>query len=137
MARTTTTAVEAILEETPTKTLTSFINTANKMVTKHCSGVTDYTSDDLEEIERYLAAHFYHVAVTRADAERAGRVSETKRSRIDLGLDLTHYGQQAMLLDWAGGLAALNKRIKDGISSAGISITWLGTPEDTVEDEDE
>lgn len=131
MARTTTTAVEAILEESPTLTLTTFIDTANRMVTKHCSKVTDYTSDDLEKIERYLAAHFYHIAATRSDSERAGRVSETKRSKIDMGLDLTHYGQHAMLLDWAGGLAALNKRIKDGITSAGIGITWLGTEEDT------
>lgn len=136
MARTTSTAVEAILEESPSLTLTTFINTANRMVTKHCSEVTDYTDDDLEEIERYLAAHFYHIAKTRSDNERAGRVSEGKRSKIDIGLKLTHYGQMAMVLDWAGGLAALNARMEKGIATTAIGLTWLGTEEDDLYDDD-
>ena len=134
MARTTSTAVEGILEESATKSLTPFIEAANRMVTKHCSDVDDYTATDLEEIERWLSAHLYHIAITRANEERAGKVSETKRSKVDLGLNLTHYGQTAMLLDWAGGLAALNKKIEKGISSSGIGLSWLGQTEDEVEE---
>lgn len=131
MARTTSAAVENILEETPTKTLTAFIDAANAMVTKHCSGVSDYTAADLEKIERYLAAHLYHISVPRADAEKAGPVSQNLRSKVDRGLDLTHYGQTAMLLDWAGGLSALNKAIKDGTTSR-IGFQWLGAEEDEL-----
>jgi hypothetical protein len=134
MARTTATAVEGILEESPSLTLTPFITTANRMVTKHCSEVSDYTSDDLEEIERYLAAHLYHVAATRADSEKAGTVGETKRSKVDMGLNLTHYGQHAMLLDWNGGLAALNARTQKGIGVA-FGLTWIGEEEEELEDD--
>ena len=134
MARTTSDAVNGILEKTATLSLTPFITSANLMVTKHCSDNTDYTTTDLEEIERYLAAHFYHVAKTRNDADRAGPVSRTRRSRVDMGLNLTHYGQMAMRLDWAGGLAALERRIKDGISTTAIGFSWLGTEESELED---
>ena len=133
MARTTSDAVNGILERDATLSLTPFITSANLMVTKHCSGDTDYTSADLEEIERYLAAHFYHVTKTRNDADRAGPVSRTLRSRTGLGLDLTHYGQMAKVLDYKGYLAALDARIKDGISTA-IGFNWLGTEESELED---
>jgi hypothetical protein len=136
MARTTSAAVQGILEETASLSLTTFIATASSMVTKHCAAVSDYTAAELELIERYLAAHLYHVSVPRADAERAGRVSQTLRSRVDKGLDLTHYGQQAMLLDWAGGLSALNERIKKGTTVA-VGITWLGNEEDELDDDEE
>ena len=128
--RTTSTAVEGILEESPSLSLTPFIETASYLVDKSCATATQadgtayYDSTDLELIERWLSAHFYYVAATRPNMEKAGSVSETKRSRVDLKLNLTHYGQQAMLLDVAGGLTNLNKtgfRITTG-------VTWLGTP---------
>ena len=78
-------------------------------------------------IERWLSAHFYHVAATRANREEAGSVAETKRSKVDLGLNLTHYGQHAMLLDVAGGLATLDEM---GIRLGLATVTWLGTPDE-------
>jgi len=135
--RTTSAAVEGILEESPSLTLTPFIETASYLVDKCCATATQadgtdyYDATDLELIERWLSAHFYHIAATRANIEKAGSVSETKRSRVDLKLNVTHYGQQAMLLDVAGGLAALNEQ---GAVTISASVDWLGTP--VEEDED-
>ena len=131
--RTTALAVEGILEESPSLTLTPFIEAASYLVDKVCATATDddgtayYTATDLELIERWLSAHFYHVAATRANREEAGSVAETKRSKVDLGLNLTHYGQHAMLLDVAGGLATLDEM---GIRLGLATVTWLGTPDE-------
>jgi hypothetical protein len=136
MSRTTDNAVQGILEESPTLSLTPFIETANYLVTKCCAeavhtdGTPWYDDTDLELIERWLSAHFYHVAVTRADAERAGSVGQTLRSKVDLKLNLTHYGQQVMLLDVAGGLAALNEQGKMVVIP---KVTWVGTPYEEID----
>jgi hypothetical protein len=128
--RTTAAAVEGILDESPSLTLTPFIETASYLVDKACATATQddgsdyYTATDLELIERWLSAHFYHIAATRANREEAGSVAETKRSKVDLKLSLTHYGQQAMLLDVAGGLTTLNE---EGVRIS-TRVTWLGTP---------
>lgn len=129
--RTTSAAVTGILEESPSLTLTPFIETASYLVDKCCATATNtdgtdyYTATDLELIERWLSAHFYHIAATRANRERAGSVSEEKRSKVEVRLEVTHYGQQALLLDVAGGLAALNEQGRIAISTG---VHWLGTP---------
>lgn len=136
MARTTAIAVQGILEDSPTLSLTPFMEAAYYLVTKCCAtqtqadGTAWYTDEDLELIERWLSAHFYHVAVTRADAERAGSVGQSLRSRVDLKLNLTHYGQQAMILDVAGGLTTLNEQGKITVVPA---VTWVGTPYEETE----
>jgi len=130
--RTTATAVEGILQESPSLTLTPFIETASYLVDKCCENATQadgtdwYDATDLELIERWLSAHFYHIAATRPNREEAGSVAETMRSKVDLKLNLTHYGGQAMLLDVAGGLTNLNNK---GVAIA-AGVTWLGTEDD-------
>lgn len=112
--------------------LTPFIEAASQLVERACTiavdeeGAAYYTDAELEMIERWLSAHFYQVAVTPVDSERAGSVGVGYRSKVDLGLNLTHYGQQAMMLDTAGGLKALNDQT--GGFTAGM--TWLGTEYD-------
>lgn len=111
-----------------------FITVANELVTEFCTGsagpATTYTTDRLELIERYLAAHFYTNRDPRATSEGAGGVSVGYQSKIDLGLGTSHYGQSAMLLDTNGGLSTLNKNTKNGVSRVGVS--WLGTPYDEI-----
>jgi len=68
----------------------------------------------------------------RAFQEKAGPVSETMQSRVDLGFDTSHYGQTAMRMDTDGNLAKLNEDIKKG-KSPSVSVLWLGTEEETVE----
>jgi len=135
MSRTTSEAVAGILEEQATLSLGPFIEAANYLVTKVCATATNsdgtswYSDAELELIERWLSAHFYHVAATRADTEQAGSVSQKLRSKVDLGLNLTHYGQQAMLLDTAGGLRDLNAHRRQVVPK----VLWVGIEEDEDE----
>ncbi len=127
MARTTTDLIEGIIDVESGIPLAPFIDAANMLVTKFCTTLDeDYTTAELIKIETWLAAHFYTVREPRAESEKAGPVSEKKQSKVDLGLSTSHYGQMAMTLDYYGGLAALNERIKKGKANR-IGITWLGT----------
>jgi len=129
MARTTYAAVIKIIESdvTITTDMGPFIETANMLITKVC---TDYdeTVDliQLELIERWLSAHFYAIRDQRRDTEKAGPVSEKVQYKVDLHLDQTIYGQQAMLLDTSLALAALNNNMKNAVAIT-PSMTWVGT----------
>ncbi len=133
MARTTSDLVEGIIENSENITLTPFIAAANTLVTQCCTDLTeDYTDDELQQIETWLAAHIFTIRDMRAFRERAGSVSDERQSKVDLGFDTSHYGQMAMRLDYHGGLAKLNEEIKKGTSKRLIA-TWVGTPKPTVD----
>ena len=123
--RTTSGAVEGIIEVDVTISLEPFMLVANELVTEVCSDA-GYTEERLELIERWLAAHFYTNRDPRPVTERAGPVSATYQSAVALNLNTSHYGQTAMMLDTAGGLAALSKQKPKRIAS----VTWLGTAEE-------
>jgi len=129
--RTTPTLVEGIIEVDAAIDLDPFITIANQLVTELCTD-SGYTAVRLELIERWLSAHFYTNRDMRAFQEKAGPVSETMQSRVDLGFDTSHYGQTAMRMDTDGNLAKLNEDIKKG-KSPSVSVLWLGTEEETVE----
>jgi len=132
MARTTDELVEGIIEVDSGIPLAPFISAANAIVTQCCTDLdTDYEDEQLVLIETWLTAHFYCTRDMRASEERAGPVSARYQSKVDLGFDLTHYGQMAMRLDWFGGLAALNQKIKKGMSRA-PSVTWVGKTKDEL-----
>lgn len=114
MARTTSGAVEGIIEVDSSISLTPFIESANALVTEVCVPL-EYDDIRLELIERWLAAHFYAIRDPRTTSEKAGPVSANYQSKVDLGFNVTHYGQMAMRLDTLGGLAALQKKIETGI----------------------
>lgn len=128
--RTNDAAVGGIIDVDSTISLTPFIEVASAIVTKHCTN-TDFTDEELELIERWLSAHFYAIRDPRRESDRASVVSKKIESKVDLGFDVTRYGQMAMRIDWSGALAALNEQAKQGKMTA--SITWLGTP---VEEEE-
>lgn len=133
MARTTDELVEGIIEVDSNIALTPFIGAANTLVTKCCTNLDkDYTDDELQQIETWLAAHFYTVREGRAFREKAGSVSEELQSKVDLGFSTSHYGQMAMTLDYQGGLAALNETTKNGTSNK-VGITWFGTEEEDID----
>lgn len=77
----------------------------------------------LELIERWLAAHFYCMFDPRAEREKAGSVEAKYETKIDLRLNLSKYGQMAMLLDTTGYLDSLN----DGKKKRVLGVEWLGT----------
>jgi hypothetical protein len=116
----------------PSIDLTGPILAANELVTEICAPVVSYSNTRLELIERYLAAHFASIDQFKATFSGAGQVQESSASKVDLGFDYTVYGQNAMRLDTAGGLAALNNRLKviqsGGGSTAGsrFGVVYYG-----------
>lgn len=133
MSRTDSTAVTALLVDVESGvSLDQFITVANIMVTKHCTDAA-FTVDELEVIERYLAAHLYCISRPRPIQEKAGDVSENKQHVEALGLDATEFGQMVKRLDWSGALAALDARSSSNKRTS-VSATWMGEENDnTVE----
>jgi len=127
--RTTSGQVADIIEVDASIGLEPFMMIANELVTEVCTD-KGYTDSRLELIERWLSAHFYTNRDPRAVNEKAGPVGVTYQSAVALNLNTSHYGQTAMLLDTAGGLAALNTLKKKKV----LSVSWLGTPLATAEE---
>lgn len=94
--------------------LDAFIGAANKVVNDRLSG-RGIASDTLKEIERFVAAHMASVSDPRVTKETVGPVSATFEARVRSdsrqGLEMTFYGQQAMMLDPTGQLAQAGKRV--------------------------
>jgi hypothetical protein len=122
-------AVEGIVANDDDTDLTTFIEAANSLVTD-CCGTAGYTDTKLELIERWLSAHFFCVFSPRAIEEQASSVRERFENKVDLGLDLTRYGQQAKRLDTAGGLALADRLAKEGKRAFVAGMSWLGHKED-------
>lgn len=141
MPRVTAAEVEEIIEvDDDAISMTPFIRAANLLVNRHCETATDldgnayYVSDELKEIELWLSAHNFAIREARNAAEGvSGGPSETKQSKVDLGFDVTHYGQMAMRLDSAGGLARLNALAKSGKLGGSPQLHWGGTDLDNVD----
>lgn len=112
MARVTSNEVKELIATS--ETITAQINAANVLVTEKVAPAGTITADHLKEIERWLAAHFVATSIERqAGKEKIGdtAVEYVGFNNAGLqGLGLTSYGQQALLLDTTGTLAALGKR---------------------------
>lgn len=128
--RTTDSAVEGLTEVDSAVSLTPFIETASNLVTKFCTGDEGpdpaYSDDELELIERWLAAHFYRMRDLQPIVERAGTVAEHRKFIQNLGLNNTTYGQTVMVLDWNGGLAEWQDKVVKGQVKR-IGAYWLGS----------
>lgn len=134
-ARTTDADVRAIIEAETSIDMTPFIATANLLVTRCCvtnsplGDLTTYTFDDLEMIERWLSAHFYAVRDNRRASEQVGSVQEAFQYKVGLNLNVTIYGQQALILDTEGGLARAQKVAEKGAAPT-VGVTWLGNADE-------
>lgn len=93
------------------KTITAFITTANKIVTKNLEG-EGLEDDTLKEIERWLSAHLASVYDKKnmATEQEIGDASVVYGTKKGLGLDNTMYGQNVKLLDSTGILANLGQK---------------------------
>lgn len=125
MSRTTSTAVSAIIETDVNIELSPFIEIASSILDDVCLA-SGYTDAKLELIERWLAAHFYTVRDPRAEQEKVSVLSTKYQSKVDIGLNSSHYGQTAMRLDTAGNLASLEAATKDGTAGVKTSVFWAG-----------
>lgn len=93
--------------------ITTFIGTANRIVTSYLGTTAVLTAAELKDIELWLTAHL--LAVTRdqqaqQEAVTGGAgVNITYQGKTGLGLDATFYGQQVKMLDRTGILALQKK----------------------------
>lgn len=112
MARVSSAEVKELIATT--ETITAQINAANVLVTEVLGGDTTMTTDHLKEIERWVAAHFVACSIDRQGLEED--IGKTKIKYVGFadrdarGINLTSFGQQAMMLDTTGRLANLGKR---------------------------
>lgn len=106
-ARVTDSEVEEIIEVDSSIGLTPFIAIATLLVDEELAD-QGMSAARLKEIERWLSAHFYAVRDPRVTSESAG-VSASYEGSAGQNLAFTRYGQQAMVLDTSGILAAMNE----------------------------
>lgn len=125
--------VASIIDVGQADDVNPYITTANQFVTELCT-TSGYDTTRLELIERWLAAHFFDVNRGRAirGAVYPGPSEDYEPVKVDLFFNNTKYGQQAVLLDTAGNLAALQNAMEDvkkPLAASGPARTrWLGKP---------
>lgn len=128
MTRTNSTDVQAILGDNydGAKALSTFIRTANILTDRVSTCATSrgitMTSEELQEIECYLAAHFYGHHDQMYQSRSTGKASGSFQGQTGMALDATKYGQTAKMLDHSGCLATLEK------GKATARMDWLGKP---------
>ena len=131
MSRTTASAVIGILGEVDkTIDLAPFIETANLIVTKVCSAEYDETDDSdiaqLELVERWLSAHFFHIRTPELQSEEIGEaIDKFRNQKLGSGLLSTTYGNQAVALDTSGKLRGY--AIAQSKQKGKPQLLWLGT----------
>lgn len=127
MARTAQALVEGILlrdyDTDDRPSLTPFIRAANVIVTRVAACATrksiSLSSDELREIETWLAAHCYCLSDQTYAAKQTEGANATFHGQTGLNLDSTRYGQMAQALDYSGCLVNISKR-------QFASVDWLG-----------
>lgn len=129
--RTTDEAVRGIIDLDDDFDTTPHIEAASSIVDSTCILKSSYSDAQLELIERWLSAHFCAIQDPRATYDQTGAIMSSYESKVDLGLSLTRYGQQAMIIDTDGNLAALANAQKKVSTVLAVSkrtrFTWLGT----------
>lgn len=87
--------------------------TANNLVTTHLLN-EGYSSDTLEQIEMYLAAHLVALSEEKGGLIRTqfGDAEEWYSDQYDTGLRMTRFGQTALALDSSGVLANISAAAK-------------------------
>lgn len=96
--------------------IAAYITAADLIVSEELSN-KGLSANRLKEIERWLSAHFVAISEesARISAETIGRSNITYGGQFGLGLQHTRYGQQAMLLDTSGTLAAKSQGRKSSL----------------------
>lgn len=89
------------------------------------------TPEQLEEVERWLAAHLYKVVDRPYASKNTGGASASYDGKTGQGLDFTGFGQHAKLLDPTGYLASIGATTSAGggvvpPKRATVRVSWLG-----------
>ena len=121
--RTTEQDVRAIIDTDASLSIAPFIDAATSLTDYVSSKDSDslLSSTTLEQIEKWLAAHFYAHRDQQYATKKTGQASATFQGKTDMGLNSTQWGQTAKTLDVTGTLRQLDSGRK-------ASLAWLGLP---------
>jgi hypothetical protein len=121
MARTTDSEVKKIISLNSITDTTSFITTANLLVTQNLgnSGLSD---DMLTEIEKYLTAHLLalHPDERQLIDQKLGDATDKLGGDFGKGLDFTQFGQTVKMLDTTGTFATTSEGQKSVVDVINI-----------------
>ena len=105
--------------------LQPYVDAATLLVTRVAACAVergrDLTSDELEMIERWLAAHCYVQSDQTYASKSTSKASASFHGQTGLRLDNSKYGQMALALDTSGCLQALT-----AVQRQVASAFWLG-----------
>ena len=106
----------------PDISLTPFIAMANVLTNRVAEKDTGnlLNTDELFQIEKCLAGHFYRTRDHGMSQEATENASGKYTEKFEMGLQGTREGQDALLFDETGYL----RRIGEGVITA--KVTWLG-----------
>lgn len=121
--RTSEAAVRAIIETDKNLSIAPFIDTATAMTDYIVSQDADSQLNNalLEEIEKYLAAHFYRHRDAQAEQKTTEKASAVFQGKTAMYLEGSWWGQTAIALDVTGCLRGMSKGTR-------ARIIWLGKP---------
>lgn len=129
MGRTSTANVALILGEHyvsgSSPNLQAFIDTATLVISRvntcaTAKGIT-LSTDELEMMERYLAAHYFSHADQLYQSKATNGASGSFQGVTGKGIESSQYGMTAIQLDPSGCLASITKGQR-------ASVTWGGKP---------
>lgn len=127
MIATTDALVRGIIDAQSDVSTDPFIAAANQLASDVFGAyVPPYTDAKSQLIQTWLAAHFYTIFDNQLARAKAGTVSVGYQYKVEMGLDSSIYGQNAMLLDTNQGLAKLQNSLTT-VRNVTVSIKWLGT----------
>lgn len=116
MAYTTVVAVQAVLaDDYNLRTdLQQFIDTADIIIQRAKIAAANrgisLSDQELEMIERWLAAHMYCMSNPQYQSEATGGIAVSYTGQTGLHLESTRYGQMAITLDYSGCLNFISNR---------------------------
>lgn len=91
--------------------ITAAIKLANTMIAALNLSANGVDETTLDSIELLLSAHYCALKDPRTRNESiSGEVSVKFQGKADMGLNATHYGQNALALDFSGSLASAGQK---------------------------
>lgn len=91
--------------------VTAFIAAADIIVDKHLSGNSNFSNEELKEIERWIAAHFVAIDDPAFRSEKVGDTQvQYDVGKLGEGLASTRWGQQALAMDHSGVLSTISMK---------------------------
>jgi hypothetical protein len=121
--RTTAVKVREIIDHDTSISMGPFIRVANNIVNWLSSKDTngELSTQVLEDIETWLAAHFYAHRDQVYQSKSTGRSSAQFQGKTGMYFESTQYGQTALMMDTTGLLRGLSQQ------KGKARISWLGT----------